>query len=221
MNDAHDRLSVRLPKDGRRRQTLTASPGDSRATHGDSQTHTRKEPTVTDHAWLDHIIHTGELPEHFGNRANLRREIQAAAREVEAIASSSSFRADSPASAPTPGDGAEALSTRRPHAAESRGSEAQDFLPEEEGTGAETRAQPRIAPPSEAVLAARREAIRADRERQTAMRHAGPVLAILEEHLPIVAASVRTYLHAVRGEAKAYRQYARALAADLAALERE
>lgn len=173
---------------------------------------------MSDHAWLDNIITTGQLPTHYGTRNDLRREIQANAAQIEAIASSSSFRAASPGAASETGAGAEALSTRRPHTAESRGSEGQDFPAEEEGTGA--LGSRRIAP-SEAVMAARREAVRADRERQNVGKHAWPVLRLLERHLPVVGAAVRDYTRAANEEARAYRQYARALAADLAALERE
>ncbi|MGY1551601.1 hypothetical protein ACW5CM_07415 [Microbacterium sp. A588] len=173
---------------------------------------------MSDHAWLDHIIDTGKLPTHYGQRNNLRREIQANAAQIEAIASSSSFRAAPPEPAPEAGAGVEALSTRRPHTAESRGSDAQDFPTEEEGTGAHG---PRRIAPSDAVLAARREAMRADRARQNVGRHAWPVIRILERHLPVVGAAVRDYTRAANDEARAYRQYARALAADLAALERE
>lgn len=173
---------------------------------------------MSDHAWLDNIITTGQLPTHYGQRNNLCLEIQANAAQIEAIASSSSFRAASPGAALEAGAGAGPLSTRRPHTAESSGSEAQDFPTEEEGKGA--LGSRRIAP-SEAVLAARREAIRADRNRQNIGKHAWPVLRLLERHLPVVGAAVRDYTRAANDEAKAYRQYARALAADLAALEIE
>lgn len=103
MNRPHDRLSVRLPKRGRRRQTLTASPGDTPATHGDSQTHDRKKHTVNDHQWLDHIIQTGELPEHFG-------------QNTDHTTASASVRMTSRASAATAGPEGRADSTRAPHA---------------------------------------------------------------------------------------------------------
>lgn len=174
---------------------------------------------MSDHAWLDNIINTGQLPTHYGTRNDLRREIQDNAAQIEAIASSSSFRTRSQESTQSAGDGAEGLSTRRPHAAESRGSEVQDFPTEEEGTVREDRTRPHGIRPSAAVLEARREAMRADRARQNVGKHAWPVIRILERHLPVVGAAVRDYTRAANDEARAYRQYARALAADLAALE--
>lgn len=71
---------------------------------------------MSDHAWLDHIIHTGELPHHFGKHSDLRTEIQTAAREMEHVASGSPVRMPSGESAAPAGREVRTDSTRAPHA---------------------------------------------------------------------------------------------------------
>lgn len=64
--------------------------------------------------WLDNIINTGQLPEHFGHN-NLRHEIHTAAEAMENVASSSPVRMPSGESAATADREVRTDSTRAPH----------------------------------------------------------------------------------------------------------
>lgn len=71
---------------------------------------------MSDHAWLDHIIHTGELPHTLGAHTDLRHEIQTAAKDMEKVASSSPVRMPSGESASQAGPEVRTDSTHAPHA---------------------------------------------------------------------------------------------------------
>lgn len=94
------------------------------------------------------------------------------------------------------------------------------FLTEEEVTAPVARTNARISGPSAAVLEARRRMNHARRERDRAARSIGPLLGIVRRNVPVLYAALQAYTAALKGEAAAYRQYAHALAADLAEMER-
>lgn len=76
---------------------------------------TRKESTVSDHEWLDNIIHTGELPPTLGKRNNLRAQITSASEQIMALVPASSHRAGPGESASSADCGSDVDSTRPPH----------------------------------------------------------------------------------------------------------
>lgn len=71
---------------------------------------------MSDHAWLDHIITTGELPHTLGKHTDLRAQIHTAAKDMEKVASSSPVRMPSGESAATAGREVRTDSTHAPHA---------------------------------------------------------------------------------------------------------
>ena len=70
---------------------------------------------MSTHDWLDHIIHTGELPHTLGKHTDLRAQIHSAAQAMEHVASSSPVRMPSGESASPAGREVRTDSTHAPH----------------------------------------------------------------------------------------------------------